>query len=679
MPTNLFTTAKNPADLAIVGLGIGGLVAALEAATIGMKIVVFTDRLNYTRGQRLGLTDENKTWLATFNTTNQNKKAYAIFVAKMLANNGYVQTKDLERFLLQQLKQLASDSVTIVQLDKKNGHEIQSIQPTMDKQSDCIMTSDQTQYYFKNLIAADGAHHSTATKVNQGILTPETQIKYQDCAQQEQDLYHASVQMRMKKNIVQNTQHDQVLRKSVKEYAKEYGWDKLYEPSCIVLSGGSKHNILYNKFSVTGAIPENIHFETNSTKKKEFLTNWAIYNIAKIYPNIDLNELELNTTTTPEKFGKNALVAISFTLKRVRCENPIADISNGQCIQIGDANATPNYRLTHGANDAFTQGIHAVKYLHKYPQLTEDEAILAKSNFLALLDENAKSLDQLTILSRENQTTSIAVIIKKITQLVQDLSVSLPQAEHEAMIQELKSALDILKTTGSLQSMYDALNKIRPVAIQHQNTGLIFRAYRGILSMFGYNTLPKSAPILDELQTIADHPDRLMKQQFKELFIQYLIDYIERNIDDKVSHDIENPSDMDGCFTIEENIQAALFLIKKFGIVFDVQNKYSEPVISACKNYASDATNDDTMLQVLHAILQDQKGHLAYIINRTLHDNEGVLQGKDQTIQGLFSLFDNKQDEPAVIANFQDMKERLTTQQFAQTASSKLVPNTTMK
>ena len=53
---NKFADQDSAADVAIVGLGPGGLAAALAAAAAGKNVVAFSDRSEYVRGQRLVLT-----------------------------------------------------------------------------------------------------------------------------------------------------------------------------------------------------------------------------------------------------------------------------------------------------------------------------------------------------------------------------------------------------------------------------------------------------------------------------------------------------------------------------------------------------------------------------------------------------------------------------------------------
>lgn len=56
------------ADVAVVGLGPGGLAAALELASSGKKVIAFTNRSNYTRGQRLALLPATKSFLDRYRT-----------------------------------------------------------------------------------------------------------------------------------------------------------------------------------------------------------------------------------------------------------------------------------------------------------------------------------------------------------------------------------------------------------------------------------------------------------------------------------------------------------------------------------------------------------------------------------------------------------------------------------
>lgn len=173
-------------DLAVVGLGPGVLMAALEAAMSGKNVVAFTDRESYVRGQRLFVRDDAVSHLLNyFNPRDPNdKKLWTRF-----SHEGHTaQAKDIERYLFRKL--IERPNVTIVQLNKTDkvieavGHDVSKENATY------VQISDGSKFHCHHLLEADGAKHSLSSMVARDLSCP---ISYVKNSLQDQHPYHAAV------------------------------------------------------------------------------------------------------------------------------------------------------------------------------------------------------------------------------------------------------------------------------------------------------------------------------------------------------------------------------------------------------------------------------------------------------------------------------------------------------
>jgi len=282
------------ADLAVIGLGPGGLAAALEAAKLGKKVVAFTDRDRYIRGQRMKLNPDvieyfkslvqfNEIDPFDFDPLNEVRlvpldKDDEKFLEKIKADNNIVQIKDIERFLLRKLKSY-SDLVTIVPVDRK-GDSPDKKMSEVGKIEDgtSYIAVGERRYYCKNMLAADGAGHSFADFVSKGL---EAEISYKESAAQERHLYQGVVQLRVKKGELPSRDKPS----AIGQYWR-HGWSETFSPFGTILSNADSSSV--RKFNFAGEIPKIIfdmptRNEAEKTAKKEALKHWASLFIRERY------------------------------------------------------------------------------------------------------------------------------------------------------------------------------------------------------------------------------------------------------------------------------------------------------------------------------------------------------------------------------------------------------------
>lgn len=347
------------ADVAIVGLGPGGLAAALRAASLGHGVVAFTDRHftdtkknDYIRGQRVLLDHDTIAFLRTFeNSSDQSEDDIKFFAT--LRKEKAIQTKDIERFLYTKLQKFPN--VTIVQLSKDL--HITSVGRVETRLADFIELNNGSRYFCRNILAADGAKRRFSSLINE---TMGLEIEYNPTMFQRKHPYQGIVQLQIKKpdedidglaGATETTsEHQQPpasrLIKQGLSYAK-LGWNAESSPNHYLFT-----NTNHTKFYFAGEIPQRI-FELSGPERDEKLKEWAALFIHKEY-GISADKLEYKSRDNPKK---QSLQSTAFEMNMKCCNKPLCPLSHGFLGIIGDARRDPHFYLGHGLNDAITLGV----------------------------------------------------------------------------------------------------------------------------------------------------------------------------------------------------------------------------------------------------------------------------------------------------------------------------------
>ena len=328
-------------QLTVIGLGPGGLSATIEAAKLGLRVVAFTKKQDYVRGQRFKLAPNIMGFLDSLENTSD--PLDASFFDKMVEDNS-IQVKDLEQFLRRKLEDFR-DLVTIIELDDTN--PITAIQHDSSQNANYLSLADGTRHYFTHLIGSEGAKRTVANLVKTGLEVP---IEYQNCTQ-ERHPYHASVQLFANK-------HKRTVTPLQSE--ADLGWpEHLGEPASFVLTdhqGAVEPDTKIGKFSFAGEIPESI-FTAPEALRADLLKNWAILQIAKEYSEPALlQQLDFRPSQRYAK-AKDKVKACAFTMHLSVCTQAAFKVQGGYYAPIGDARRTPNYTQAHGLHDAILAGI----------------------------------------------------------------------------------------------------------------------------------------------------------------------------------------------------------------------------------------------------------------------------------------------------------------------------------
>lgn len=474
-----YDTEGTSADLAVVGLGPGGLAAALRAAQMGKRVVAFTNRSEYVRGQRLLIDKTTAAFLKSLIDPKdpEDRRFWTRYQAEKV-----IQTKDIERFLYRKLSSLPN--VSIVQLDASCS--IQSVGKGEARKASYIQLSNGDKYYCRNIVAADGAKHGFADLMNRDLGAG---ITYRRSAVQERHEYHAAVQLRVKPGEKPSRIIPQSFVKRMLFYVR-CGWEASYQPRHYILPNKNK-----TKFSFAGEIPRRIYEERDEATRDELLKEWVGEAIFREY-GYRPDQLEYRVS---KKESKNRLKATAFKMEMTECEKPVVPLcGDGFFVQIGDARRTPNYTLGHGLNDAIALGISFAHGLSSSQRST----ILIYSRMAALKD----SVIVRSMRSREEDGEEIKLdSLLELSATIDRLADRLRRDpdKYRGHIARLEAARDTIRGSANVDpthALYTIAEELAPIVAQHKNTGILYQIWRGFLSIFDARaTMTTSARLLDDI------------------------------------------------------------------------------------------------------------------------------------------------------------------------------------
>jgi len=363
-------------DLAIIGLGPAGLIAAINAAKLGLKVCAFENRELYTRGQRVGTNPSVFDFLSQLRSKPADENDITFDQTKKS------KIKDIERYMFAKLS--AFPNVTII---REDGLQLQ----VLPYQPNPCVAAGESRYYFHNLCDASGIHHCAVSEIEKNFnisIQYERQLvkdSLDDCllsgnvtngelykktySRKERESlvlqakkrflltpqYHFSAQIKIKnhsndtKTMSQGEQQERLI---------QLGWKSTSIPRLVIAGAGVK-----NKFSIAGQLSNDIFIEPDVSKKFHMLQEWARILFVIQRPDFDFNDVQINwskSTNELKAFKKNqmALLAFEMTPGINYIQNPIIKLPGGQnCYVIGDAGKQADYRFGTGLGSALEQAM----------------------------------------------------------------------------------------------------------------------------------------------------------------------------------------------------------------------------------------------------------------------------------------------------------------------------------
>lgn len=366
-------------DIAIVGMGPGGMAAALALAEKGKKVTIFESRTSFTRTQKVKLTEKSINFIqkllksslskygvdpalldaGDFSTINEKLRDASfesseelaqiekeIHIYERLMNDSHkgIKLNNLQSLFKGCMERLHSDKITI-----KEGVKISEVNSETTTISYSSKGDGEQTMEFSHLVGADGARHSVADMVRSG---DELDLGYEDSGRQTRQKAHGTVRIAVddsepvRKTLPLKIEDLPALRK--------LGWDKPYLPKVYLWEDTED-----NEYYIAGEIPD-IILDSEAEDRTLKMQEWGKTLVAlttkhnpkklKLPDDLDAPEADrksikkLSTTAFPVTMRSAARAAIELC-------------SGHAFFSVGDAARTANFHLGHGTNDAIADGL----------------------------------------------------------------------------------------------------------------------------------------------------------------------------------------------------------------------------------------------------------------------------------------------------------------------------------
>ncbi|MCS5710616.1 FAD-dependent monooxygenase [Candidatus Berkiella aquae] len=359
-----------PEPIVIVGMGPGGLTAALEAAKKGIPVIIVENRDYFSRVQRLhgdGRTFEFLDSLRDSTDPDDTKffehQCYREKRADGSYADGVVEVKDVQAFLLRKLKKYQNVDI---RMGKQQG--ITAIDP--DTQTVSLKKDDGTieSVKFSHVLAADGARRGVTALLNQS-QDAKYHIAHQMMAMQPRQTQVGTAALEVKPGVtIPNTPPESSGTNFEFEHMKplrELGWDQDYFPKVRVFRDEEN-----SKFFFSGEVPKSILRIQNKQVQQQALESWA-----KLIISIEMG-IKPQDIALPIKSGvtsndaqraarakeKSNLRTTAFELTLASADKSAVTLGQGGAFAlIGDAYKNANFFYGHGMNDAIQDGRKAIE------------------------------------------------------------------------------------------------------------------------------------------------------------------------------------------------------------------------------------------------------------------------------------------------------------------------------
>lgn len=362
LPQKKIQLSKAQLPIVIVGMGPGGMAAALQIAEKGKAVTILENRDMFTRVQKISLNADTIEFLTQLQ---EKVKALGIkddvgdkFIESIPKGKRRVEIAELQEYLENKMKQLYPNLITI-----KKSEKIQITQINLDKDQPRIIYKNNeivNELKFSHFIAADGARRGMAKMVVEQNKLPITfkdldiQLRHEVHGTVNLDILNKEATPGIVKSALDNTDLP-ALRK--------HGWNKPYLPKMYVWP-----NVEGNKFYIAGEMPPIfMKYKGKILQNAEEAWGKTILQLLYQYKPKDVG-LNLYYGQDPKQQAMNKLKTTIFPVVLQYVEKNTYDFGAAKgdhtFIQIGDAARNANFYLAHGTNDAIADGIEVAKSLN---------------------------------------------------------------------------------------------------------------------------------------------------------------------------------------------------------------------------------------------------------------------------------------------------------------------------
>lgn len=359
--------------IVVVGMGPGGLVAAIEAAKKGHDVVLIENRNYFTRTQRVLLDKKVLSYLNKLypgiltqqdNELSEQKKKFKAFLLSIRNSGNTVQVNELQEMLTEYIKHNHSDKVNI---KMGRGHDIEAID--VDNQQIQLKTPHgEETIQFSHFIAADGARHSMTDKLNEAVKnrTDIRPIEYMNRVRQNRQEANGTVTLRYQGEGTPPIAGIRDLEIDDLPALEALGWQEPYPPKIYIFMNDNA-----SQYYVAGEIPNKI-LNAPPDQRALLMEQWGQVCMSKMLglkntQNDFKLDIEQPVPGEEEKYEKiNAMKATAFPVTLQYTETPCIKLpNNGAFVLVGDASKNANFHYGHGAGDAMNDALKAISSIKK--------------------------------------------------------------------------------------------------------------------------------------------------------------------------------------------------------------------------------------------------------------------------------------------------------------------------
>lgn len=309
--------------IVIVGMGPGGIVAAIEAAKKGHGVLIVENRDYFTRSQRVHLDKETIDYLAKLNLLDSKASEADKAFIQAVKKDQNIPVNQLQEFLERKLVNIHSDKVEV---RKGTSHQVGDV--NLENNSVVITSNGKAETVkFSNLVGADGARHEMANKVNAAVGS--NPIQYSRLENQTRQEPHGTVSF--KSTLEEGKPKGKSKYKlnwSAMPHLQKLGWDQPYLPQLYMFRDQD-----HKHFYIAGEIPARI-LDPSITpeRKQELMVEWgqAILKHQFGFENVEGDfQFDVSGGKDAKSKQEDNLKATAFPVTLSYTETPCVPLSNG--------------------------------------------------------------------------------------------------------------------------------------------------------------------------------------------------------------------------------------------------------------------------------------------------------------------------------------------------------------
>lgn len=364
MLSNRMSEMKVTETVLISGMGPAGLLAACEAILSNKRITIITNRPEneQIRSRRVLTEEENLPYLRSLvarmmqahHTLTPADEAFLNEIDYGLTIN----IKKLEKFLLRRIQQYRADGYPLRIVDNS---EIKSFDFSAGTAGIGAAHSSAIDEYvqFTMLICADGTKRHAVTLCNEHLNKDDKIHFYAVEHPSQREHVSAYLEIRRKNECPIAP----VRQASFNKHANT--------KTTLAVAFNTRHSLFAIKCNVSAELPRALSAESCEVKKVQDTLTYLNAVVDEIFD----EKTDIRVTRSKSSPEKDKTKLSFFNIELRYAEDAVFEI-NGVCIiLIGDTQATPNYQIGNGLNDAIVEAMQLGKCMrgecsyHKYRQL----------------------------------------------------------------------------------------------------------------------------------------------------------------------------------------------------------------------------------------------------------------------------------------------------------------------